>query len=107
MRVLLDEQLPRQLAPLLTGHVVRTVHQERWAGFKNGALLDAAEAAGYAVFVTGDQSLEFQQNVAKRQLGIIVLCAVSNAIEDLEPLVPASLQAIETIRPGQVIRIEA
>ena len=46
MRVLLDEQLPRQLAPLLTGHDVRTVQQQSWAGLKNGQLLDAAEAAG-------------------------------------------------------------
>jgi hypothetical protein len=52
VRVLLDEQLPRQLAPLLTGHDVRTVQQQSWAGLKNGQLLDAAEAAGFTVLVT-------------------------------------------------------
>jgi len=36
MRVLLDEQLPRQLASLLLGHEVRTVQQVGWAGLKNG-----------------------------------------------------------------------
>ena len=66
MRVLLDEQLPRQLGPHLIGHQVRTVQQQSWAGLKNGELLDRAEAAGFAVLVTGDQSLEFQQNLAKR-----------------------------------------
>ena len=40
VRVLLDEQLPRQLAALLTGHEVRTVRQQSWAGLTNGALLD-------------------------------------------------------------------
>lgn len=54
MRILLDEQLPRQLAPLLVGHEVRTVQQESWAGLKNGALLTAAEAAGFSVLLTGD-----------------------------------------------------
>jgi hypothetical protein len=62
VRILLDEQLPRQLAPYLVGHDVRTVQQESWAGLKNGALLTQAEDAGFSVFVTGDQNLEFQQN---------------------------------------------
>lgn len=107
MRVLLDEQLPRQLAPYLVGHAVRTVKQESWAGLKNGALLTQAETAGFAVFLTGDQNIEFQQNIAKRRLGVVVLCAVSNALEDLLPLVPGALTAIETVEPGQVVRVEA
>ena len=73
----------------------------------NGALLDAAEAAGFTVLVTGDQNLQFQQNLAKRRLGVVVLCAASNALEDLTPLVPKALAAIEIVRPGQAIRVEA
>jgi predicted nuclease of predicted toxin-antitoxin system len=107
VRVLLDEQLPRQLSPILTGHDVRTVQQESWAGLKNGALLDAAEAAAFAVLVTGDQNLQFQQNLTNRRLGVVVLCAPSNALEDLLPPVPAALKAIAQVAPGQVIRVEA
>jgi hypothetical protein len=107
VRVLLDEQLPRQLAPALTGHEVRTVKQESWQGLKNGALLDAAETAGFTVLMTGDQNLQFQQNLPKRRLGVVVLCAVSNALEDLLPLVPSALEAIQEVQPGQVIRVEA
>lgn len=107
MRVLLDEQLPRQLAPALTGLEVRTVKQESWKGLKNGALLDAAEAAGFTVLVTGDLSLQFQQNLAKRRLAVVVLCATSNALEDLLPLVPSALKVIQEVQPGQVIRVEA
>jgi hypothetical protein len=70
VRILLDEQLPRQLAPYLVGHDVRTVQQESWAGLKNGELL-------------------------------------TNALEDLRPLVPAALTAIEGVQPGQVVRVEA
>lgn len=107
MRILLDEQLPRQLAPYVVGHDVRTVQQESWAGLKNGALLSAAETVGFAVFLTGDQNLQFQQNISKRRLGVVVLCAASNALEDLLPLIPAALAVIETIQPGQVVRVEA
>lgn len=105
MRVLLDEQLPRQLAKHLVGHDVRTVQQQSWAGLKNGALLDEAEGAGFSVLVTGDQNLEHQQNLTNRTLGVVVLGATSNALEDLLPMVAAALAAIENIQPGEVIRI--
>ena len=105
MRVLLDEQLPRQLARHLAGHDVRTVQQQSWAGLKNGALLQAAETAGFSVLVTGDQNLEQQQNLATQALGVVVLGAASNALEDLLPLVPAALAAIDRVQPGQVIRV--
>ena len=107
MRVLLDEQLPRQLASYLVGHDVRTVQQESWSGLKNGVLLDEAAAAGFAVLLTGDQNLQFQQNLLKRQLGVVVLCARSNALEDLLPLIDGVLSAIESVQPGQVVRVEA
>jgi len=64
VRVLLDEQLPRRLARELTGHQVRTVHQQGWAGLKNGELLRRAAREGFEVFVTADQNLEFQQNLS-------------------------------------------
>lgn len=105
MRVPIDEQLPRQLAQHLVGHEVRTVQQQAWAGLKNGVLLTTAEAAGFQVFVTGDRNLEHQQNLASRRLGVVVLVAVSNALEDLLPLVPEALTAISRVRPGQVLRV--
>jgi hypothetical protein len=59
------------------------------------------------VFWTGDRNLEFQQNISKRRLGVVVLRADSNALEDLLPLIPAALAAIEAVQPGQVVRVEA
>lgn len=107
MRVLLDEQLPRQLAQYLTGHDARTVQQQGWAGLTNGLLLTEAEGAGFAIFVTGDQNLPFQQNLSKRRVGIVVLCAESNALEDLLPLVPTALMVIDSVQPGEVVRVGA
>ena len=107
MRVLLDEQLPRHLARDLTGHQVRTVQQEGWAGLKNGVLLQRAEESGFEVFVTADRNLEFQQVLARTRLGVVVLVARSIVIEDLRPLVPATLAAIGRVRPGEVIRVAA
>ena len=105
MRVLLDEQLPRHLARSLTDHEVRTVQQQGWAGLKNGELLRRAAAAAFEVFVTADQNLVFQQSITNSPLGVVVLAAPSNALEDLLPLVPSLLIAIPQSRPGQVIRV--
>ena len=105
MRVLLDEQLPRQLAPYLVGHETRTVQQQGWAGLKNGELLTQARIAGLDVFLTAYQSLEFQQNLANSGLFIVVIVAVSNALEDLLPVVPAALAAMAEPKAGQVVRV--
>ncbi|MBI3388599.1 MAG: DUF5615 family PIN-like protein [Deltaproteobacteria bacterium] len=107
MRVLLDEQLPRRLAPELKGHEVLTVQQQGWAGLKNGELLRRAADEGFEVFITGDQNLEFQQNLARARVGVVVLVAPSNALEDLHPLVPSLLAAIHRSLPGQVARVHA
>ncbi len=82
MRVLLDEQLPRQLAPYFVDHEVRTVHQESWAGLKNGLLLTKAEEAGFEVLITGDKNMPFQQNIAKRRLGVLVMGAGGTLFAD-------------------------
>jgi predicted nuclease of predicted toxin-antitoxin system len=105
VRVLLDEQLPRQLVPYLVGHDTRTVQEEGWAGLKNGELLQQAEVAGFEIFLTSDQNLEFQQNLKKSRLLVVILSAVSNAIEDLLPLIPEALAAMGEAKPGQAIRI--
>lgn len=105
MRILLDEQLPRRLARELIGHEVRTVLQEGWAGLQNGELMRRAAAKGFEVFLTADQNLEFQQDLSRSALRVLVLVAGSNALEDLQPLVPKILAAIPRSRPGQVDRV--
>ena len=106
MRVLLDEQLPRHLAREIVGHDVSTVQQRGWAGLKNGELLRVAAGAGFEVLLTADRNLQFQQNLSQSRLGIILLVARSNTLEDLRPLVPNLLVAIPKNRPGQLLRLE-
>jgi predicted nuclease of predicted toxin-antitoxin system len=105
MQILLDEQLPRQLAQHLKRHDARTVQQQGWAGLKNGALLRQAAEAGFEVFLTSDQNIEFQQNLRKTTLFIVVLVALTNKLEDLLPLMPAALVALDSATPGKLERI--
>ena len=55
---------------------VATVTYMGWAGLKNGELLQAAENDGFDVFVTGDQTLAQEQNLAGRRLAVVALSAI-------------------------------
>jgi predicted nuclease of predicted toxin-antitoxin system len=59
MRILLDESLPKDLAPLIAGHQVTTVQATGWSSVNNGRLL-ALAATQFDVFITADRKLEFQ-----------------------------------------------
>jgi hypothetical protein len=84
MRILLDESLPQELRNELPEHTVVTVGEPGWSGLKNGELLLQA-ADRFDVFVTADQNLQFQQNLSKLPITVLVLVAVSNRIELLRP----------------------
>jgi len=61
----------------LSHHEVATAFERGWAKLKNGELLNAAEAEGFAVLVTTDSSLRYQQNLTARRIAIVVLSAAS------------------------------
>ena len=76
------------------------------AGLGNGELLRRAGQARFEVFLTADRNLEFQQNLVRSSLRVILLVAASNALEDLLPLVPSVLRSIPEASPGQVHRVD-
>lgn len=104
MTVLLDECLPRRLKNCLPGHDCRTVPEMGWAGKSNGELLALAEPS-FDVLLTMDAGLDYQQNIRGHRLCIIILRARSNRYDDLVPLAPAILAAVETITPGTMVRL--
>jgi predicted nuclease of predicted toxin-antitoxin system len=52
VRVLFDQGTPVPLRDSLPQHEVSTAFERGWSELTNGELLDAAERAGFAVFVT-------------------------------------------------------
>ena len=106
MRILLDEDLPRRLCALLVGHEATTVPRSGWAGVKNGKLL-ALATDKFDVFLTMDQNLEYQQNMASLPIAVLVVGAVSNRLEHLTPLVPTILREINHIPPRTLRRVDA
>jgi predicted nuclease of predicted toxin-antitoxin system len=105
VKILLDECLPIDLRHAFSTHEAHTVDWAELKGKKNGELLDAAELAGYDVLLTMDQGVEYQQNLTNRRIALLVLAARSNQLEDLLPLVPEALAALEDIGPGNIARV--
>ena len=61
----------------LPDHQVTTAYEMGWSLFRNGELIEAAEAHGFEVFVTTDANLKYQQNLAERRIAIVVLVSSS------------------------------
>jgi predicted nuclease of predicted toxin-antitoxin system len=94
MKLLLDECVPRKLKNNLIGHECQTVPEAGLAGKKNGELLSLAQAAGFEVFVTIDRGIEYEQNLVRRDIAVIMVRAKSSRLADLLPLVPEVLKQL-------------
>jgi len=136
MRILLDENLPRNLAGRFPGHQCRSVAESGWSGKRNGELLALADPlfdvrsaqAGWGshqssnsphpkaatesvvrefLELTLDKSLPYQQSLQSGRIAVLIIRARSNRIPDLLPVIPECLAALESIRPRQVVRVGA
>lgn len=106
MRVLFDHCVPRRFKRLIPGHEVSTAYELGWASLKNGALLKQA-AARFEVFVTVDQNVQFQQNLADLPLPVVVLVAADNRFATLAPYASKLLELFSQPLARELIRVES
>jgi len=103
MKILFDQGTPVPLRRSLARHAVSTAHEMGWSELDNGNLLSAAEEA-FDVLVTTDRSLRHQQNLAGRELAILVLPTTS--WPKVRERVHEVVEAIEALRKGQLVELE-
>jgi hypothetical protein len=70
----------------------------------NGALLDAAEAAGFGLFVTADKNIRYQQNLVSRKLSIVVLGNAQWPV--LRQYVERVVAAVNAATPGSYTEVD-
>jgi|SRR5277367_3693059 len=106
MKILIDECAPRALKASLAqhGHACRTVQEAGWSGKSNGELLNLAETS-FDAFVTLDTNLRYQQNLTGRRIAVVVIGAPSNRLSQLSPFFSACAKALESIKPGEIVRV--
>lgn len=75
-----------------------------WQGLENGALLDAAEQAGFDLLLTCDQNVRYQQNFASRKLALVILS--SNHWPTLRRIAARIATAVDFVQTEQIVRVD-
>jgi hypothetical protein len=103
MKILLDECVPWPMHRLLVGHDCHTAQQQGWGGVKNGRLLQLAEGE-FDLFITSDQNVRYQQNLAGRRIAILELS--TNKLRRIETAADLIRTAIAAIKPSEFRQLE-
>lgn len=77
MKILFDQGVPVPLRKHLSEHQIDTAFERGWSRLANGELLAAAKGQGYELFMTTDQNIKYQQNLAGWKLAVLVLLSTS------------------------------
>lgn len=78
---------------------METAFERGWAQLENGALIDAAEMAGFDLCVTTDKNLRYQLNLAERRIAIAVLWTTSWPL--IRPHAAAVVSVALALQPGE------
>lgn len=100
MRILIDENLPRQLKQMLAGHRVLTVQDMRWTGMQDDELLKKAEAS-FEVFLTTDAALRRLH----RGMRVVLILFSSNRWSVVEERFQFLQEALPLAKPGSVVEL--
>lgn len=103
MRILFDQGVPAPLRDHLPGHDIKTAYELGWSELGNGELLSNAEPL-FDLFITTDQNLRHQQNLAGRRLAVLVLPTTSWPV--LQKRAAEIASALAKIQPGQYMDLE-
>jgi hypothetical protein len=104
MLILLDHSTPAPLRDTLKGHEVVEAVERGWEKLANGDLLDAAEAAGFELFVTADKNIRYQQNLTSRKISIVVLGNAQWPV--LRRYVERVVTAVSAATPGTYTEVD-
>jgi hypothetical protein len=102
---LLDENLPRKLRRELAEFTIRTVQEEGWTSLRNGQLLSLAQQT-FDVLLTADRRLQFQQNIPRFDIGVVVIVTVNLRSRTILTAREAIRRALASVGPGEVISVE-
>jgi len=104
MLILFDHGTPRSIARWLRNHTVVEAAAKGWDRLSNGALLNAAEEAGFNVLLSTDRNIKYQQNLTGRRIAIVVL---GNPLRPaVERHIDRVIAAVNAATPGSYMEVE-
>ena len=105
MRLLLDECVPRPLLRDLADVDAHHVVDLGWSSKRNGELLNLMLGQKFDALLTVDQNLPFQQNLRASGVGVVVIVAATNRVQELRPLMSQVRDVLNGLRPGELVTI--
>lgn len=102
MKILFDECMPQPLRRRLADFEIFTAQEMGWGRVKNGELLKRAEGV-FDAFLTADQQLKYQQNLAGRRLAILVFS--TNRWPQVKAKTAEIIAAIQALKPGDFVEL--
>ena len=106
MKILLDECVTRHLKPKFFPHEIFTVREMDGSGIKNGKLMTLCVKNNFDMLITVDKNLQYQQNLAKYPIAIIIFNSISVDISQLQNFVPDFLNRIESFEKHKAYLLE-
>ena len=103
MKILLDECVTKHLKPKLLVHEVSTVREMNWSGIKNGKLMSLCVEENFDILLTIDKNLQYQQNLAKYPIAIVIFDSISADINELIKFIPAFLDQITSFEKHKAL----
>ena len=89
MKILLDECVTKHIKPCLSDYEIYTVREMEWSGIKNGKLMQLCVEHSFDILLTIDKNLQYQQNLDRYPVVIVVLNSFTSKVDDLVVLLPS------------------
>ncbi|MBU0486534.1 MAG: hypothetical protein KKA07_03000 [Bacteroidetes bacterium] len=106
MKILLDECITIKAKKLLPDQDVSTVAEMGYCGLKNGKLLAKASESEFDILITIDKNIDFQQNIEKFQVALVVLDVKKSNLSCIQELMPEFMKQLTKFHKGKAYRIQ-
>ena len=104
MLILFDHGTPRSIARFLSEHTVVEAIARGWDKLANGALLKAAEDAGFDLLLSTDKNIRYQQNLKGRRIAIIILANPTRPL--VHRYIDRVIVAVNTAEAGSYAEVD-
>jgi predicted nuclease of predicted toxin-antitoxin system len=103
MKLLLDENVPKQLKNDLLNHQVFTSRELGWNGIEDTQVLQLLIDNHFDALITCDKNIQHQQNFRKYSVTVVVLDTYSNAYVILQRLTPQLKDLLDGNLPKGIV----
>ncbi len=106
MKILLDENVHEGIKKDFDSFFkVFSVKDMKWKGKENGELLKAMLETHFEALITGDKSMQHQQNFNKYPIPVILLNTRFLVYTSIKPLIPEIIEILKNKPKNGVIKV--